>query len=291
MRRAALIALLLAWFAAQALAADAPYAEEITKWRGDFDADVRQGGWLTFVNRVQLSEGLATVGSDPRCTVRLPSRAPKRLGTISRMGRTFQFEPAPGLKYLLDGKTVEGRVELSTKSETGRVQVGAIRVRVRGLGEDFYALVTDDENSAIASFKGTSWFPIDPSWRVSAHFVAYLQAETVAVPMTHVTSKTTMRSTGDVVFELKGQSVRLKTFIDEDHLFVMFTDPTNGHETYGGGRFLDAPMPKDGVSTLDFNKAYNPYCSVNEFVMCPIVPSSNQLGVPVVAGEKFARAD
>jgi uncharacterized protein (DUF1684 family) len=50
--------------------------------------------------------------------------------------------------------------------------------------------------------------------------------------MTHVTSKTTMKSTGDVTFELEGHPVRLKTFLDEDHLFVMFSDPTNGRETY-----------------------------------------------------------
>ena len=109
--------------------------------------------------------------------------------------------------------------------------------------------------------------------------------------MTHVASKTTMTSTGDVSFELEGHSVLLKTFVDEDNLFVMFTDPTNGHETYGGGRFLTAPLPKDGVTTLDFNKAFNPYCSVNDNVLCPIVPAGSRLGVRIVAGEKYVRAD
>jgi hypothetical protein len=207
------------------------------------------------------------------------------------MRATFHFQPAPGVVCILDGKPVAARAELSTKSGTGHLQVGAIRVNVRAVGDDFYAMVSDDENPAIASFQGISWFPIDPSWRISAQFVPYPQSESVGVPMTHVSSKTTMTSTGDVTFELEGHSVRLKTFLDEDHLFVMFADSTNGRETYGGGRFLDAPLPKDGITTLDFNKAYNPYCSVNDNVMCPVVPAASRLGMRVVAGEKYVRSD
>ena len=94
-----------------------------------------------------------------------------------------------------------------------------------------------------------------------------------------------------MIFELRGQQTRLKTFLDEEHLLVMFADPTNGRDTYGGGRFMEAPLPKDGIATLDFNKAFNPYCSVNGNVMCPVVPSDNRLTVPVVAGEKYAGAD
>jgi uncharacterized protein (DUF1684 family) len=291
MRRAGITASLLLAFASATLAAEVTYQEEIAKWQQDFDTDVRKGGWLTLVNRVQLPKGAATIGSDSSSTVLLPSQGPKHLGTISRAEASFHFDPAHGVTCTLDGKPVAGRVELSTKSGTGRVQVGAIRVAVRAVGEDFYAMVTDDANPAIARFQGTSWFPIDPSWRIPAKFVPYLQSESVEVPMTHVTSKTTMKSTGDVTFELEGQVVRLKTFLDEDHLFVMFADSTNGHETYGGGRFLNAPLPKDGATTLDFNKAFNPYCSVNDNIMCPIVPATSRLGVRIVAGEKYMGSD
>jgi uncharacterized protein (DUF1684 family) len=54
------------------------------------------------------------------------------------------------------------------------------------------------------------------------------------VPLTHVTSKQTMQSEGDLVFALAGKSFRLKTFTDEDGLFVMFEDKTNGKGTYYG---------------------------------------------------------
>lgn len=96
-----------------------------------------------------------------------------------------------------------------------------------------------------------------------------------------------MTSTGDVVFTLGGQSIRLKSFIDGDNLFIMFTDPTNGKDTYGGGRFIYAPLPKDGTTIVDFNKAFTPYCSVNMYVYCPIPPAENRLDLRVAAGEQF----
>ena len=68
--------------------------------------------------------------------------------------------------------------------------------------------------------------------------------------------------------------MKLKTFILGDELFLIFQDATNGVETYGGGRFLSAPLPENGLTTLDFNKAFNPYCAFNPYVLCPITPAA-----------------
>jgi hypothetical protein len=82
-----------------ASAADTDYVAEIQKWRADFDADVRTGGWLTLIGRFPVSEGISTIGSDLSRTVRLPSRlSKKRLGTLTRHGDGFQFRAAPGVK-------------------------------------------------------------------------------------------------------------------------------------------------------------------------------------------------
>ena len=45
-------------------------------------------------------------------------------------------------------------------------------------------------------------------------------------------------------------------------------------EPLGGGRF-----------TLDFNRAYNPYCAYNDAWRCPLPPSENWLAVAIRAGE------
>ena len=197
-----LAALLLLACSAAKMAASGTYSDEVDKWRRDFDADVRHGGWLTLVNRVELPDGAVTIGSDSTATVGLPARAPKNLGRIVRKGSTVYFEAAPGMPFLLDGKAMQGTVTLSTKLGQGRIQTGTIRVAVRTIGDDFYAMVSDDENPVIAKFKGISWFPVDPSWRISAQFVPYAQPESVRVPMTHVNSKAIMQSTGDVIFDL-----------------------------------------------------------------------------------------
>ncbi len=105
--------------------------------------------------------------------------------------------------------------------------------------------------------------------------------------MTHVESKTLMTSTGEVTFQLAGQTVRLKSFLDDSELFLMFEDSSNGKQTYGGGRFLHAPLPTNGVTALDFNKAFNPYCSLNPYVMCPIPTPENRLDIRVAAGETY----
>jgi uncharacterized protein (DUF1684 family) len=173
------------------------------------------------------------------------------------------------------------------KSGVGRVQVGSITFRARPYADSLYLFVDDSKNPSINEFTGNKWFPVNDSYRVSATFIPYEKHVETRVPLTHIEWKKPMTSTGDVVFTLGGQEIRLKTYIDGDDLFIMFSDLTNGQDTYGGGRFIEAPLPKDGATTVDFNKAFNPYCSFNRYVYCPIVPPENRVDYRVAAGEQF----
>jgi hypothetical protein len=73
-----------------------------------------------------------------------------------------------------------------------------------------------------------------------------------------------------------------------EHLFLPFNDATNGTTTYGGGRYLDLEIPKEGSKKIriDFNKAYNPYCAYNHTFSCPIPPSENNLPIAIPVGVK-----
>ncbi|MBX7127659.1 MAG: DUF1684 domain-containing protein [Cyclobacteriaceae bacterium] len=72
-----------------------------------------------------------------------------------------------------------------------------------------------------------------------------------------------------------------------DMLFLPFADATSAMDTYGAGRYLELKkVPGAGTITLDFNKAYNPYCAYVESYSCPLPPSENILKVPIQAGEK-----
>jgi uncharacterized protein len=288
MRSSARIAAMILLLAGVAHASLGGYVAEIEKWREKFDDDVRHGGWLNMVGRTKIEEGPSTLGSDAASMLVLPPKAPAQFGTLIRQGVSFQFTPAPGVEATVATQAVSGSIDLPTKRGSARLQSGDLTFAVRAIGEDFYLLVDDANNPAVQQFKGTTWYPIQPSYRVAAKFVPYARPLSVHVPMTHVESQIVQRSSGDLVFRLGGKSYRLQTFDEDDgSLFVMFQDQTNGHGTYGGGRFVDVPKPTDGVAALDFNKAFNPYCSVNSYVTCPIPPAQNRIDVKVTAGETF----
>lgn len=77
-----------------------------------------------------------------------------------------------------------------------------------------------------------------------------------------------------------------------DYLFFPFTDETNGKETYGGGRYIDLRIPKEGDSlVIDFNMAYNPYCAYSWQYSCPLVPAENQMDVEVPVGIRYHKKE
>ena len=97
---------------------------------------------------------------------------------------------------------------------------------------------------------------------------------------------------GKANFEIDNKPQQLGIYLKatgkDSTLFIPFTDATNGHETYGGGRYLDAVIPKRNETTLqlDFNRAYNPYCAYNDEYSCPVPPAGNRLSMAIPAGEK-----
>ena len=104
---------------------------------------------------------------------------------------------------------------------------------------------------------------------------------------------------GIAEFTLDGKTFKMPVYQSQDlmknpeyadHLFFPFTDLTNGHQTYGGGRFIDLHIPKDGKNLIiDFNQAYNPYCAYSHNYSCPLVPEENQMDIEVPAGVMYEK--
>ena len=69
---------------------------------------------------------------------------------------------------------------------------------------------------------------------------------------------------------------------------IWFTDKTTGKETYGVGRYLDFEYEDDpdNVYTIDFNRAYNPYCAYSAEFTCPIPREEDYIDFEIKAGEK-----
>jgi len=74
----------------------------------------------------------------------------------------------------------------------------------------------------------------------------------------------------------------------EVYYSIWFTDKTTGKETYGVGRYLDFEFNTDPdfVYTIDFNKAYNPYCAYTKMYTCPIPREEDYIDMSIEAGEK-----
>lgn len=145
-----------------------------------------------------------------------------------------------------------------------------------------------------ADFEGLDFFAPDTNYRVRAKLVRTPEALSFHMPTT--TSRTSKEVVyGIVHFSLNGSNRQLEVYQSknpepgeegEDYLFLPFLDDTNGSETYGGGRYLDLSIPNGDSLTIDFNKAYNPYCAYNKKYSCPIVPSVNRLQTKVSVGVK-----
>ena len=145
----------------------------------------------------------------------------------------------------------------------------------------------------LAHFKALDFFPISTDFIVQATF-SRIEGETFEMK-TSTDRKPKYRVYGVLKFELNNKKLQLFVYQNldlmkrpgyEDYLFLPFSDLTNGQETYIGGRYLDMRIPKNEKITIDFNKAYNPYCAYNYKYSCPIVPMENDLDIEIKAGVK-----
>jgi uncharacterized protein len=87
------------------------------------------------------------------------------------------------------------------------------------------------------------------------------------------------------VFTKDGVEYTLETSDEDDNLFIVFGDTTNGTETYGGGRFMDVAKPTEGTKVIvDFNKVRNPWCMYSKFTTCALPTETNTLPIAIRAG-------
>ena len=129
-------------------------------------------------------------------------------------------------------------------------------------------------------FEGLDFFRIDSSYVVTATLKRTPNSEWFNMKTT--TDRVSKeRVYGVLHFQLKGNKYQLNVYQAqelmnkagyEDYLFLPFLDETNGIESYGGGRYIDARIPKGDTVIIDFNNSYNPYCAYNDKYSCPIVP-------------------
>lgn len=143
-------------------------------------------------------------------------------------------------------------------------------------------------------FKGLDFYPINEKFIVEAKFTR-TPNEKVFKMKTSTSRAPEYVKYGELLFTIDGKDFKLNLYQNielikkagfEDYLFLPFSDLTCGMESYIGGRYIDMRIPKGDTMTIDFNKAYNPYCAYNYKYSCPIVPLENNLDIAILAGVK-----
>ena len=139
-------------------------------------------------------------------------------------------------------------------------------------------------------FLPLKYFPPDPDYVVPASLNPSKERIVAEMPTSQGKIRKHQR-VGVLEFTLKGQPLTLGAFVEAgaglERLFVPFSDMTSGTETYAAGRYLELDRTSTGVYTIDFNKAYFPYCYYNPDYDCPIPPRESRLPLPIRAGERL----
>lgn len=296
--RLALAAVLVAGAAPILAAVLDPATEQadILAWRQQrFASLTSDSGWLTLAGLFWLNPGSNSFGSGSGNDLVLNNSALAATAgafDVERGAVTFSARPDGGVT--LNGRQFDS-VALSSDAggEPTTLASGPLRFFVIERAGKLAVRVRDLNNPRRLEFRGLEYFPISTDWAVSARFVPYPPGKRIRI-VNILGMEEDDVSPGAVVFNRHGRTYRLDTVLEgpnETQLFIMFADATSGHETYGGGRFLYIPRPAGTTVLVDFNKAFNPPCALNDFATCPLPPPQNRLQVAVRAGElKYAGA-
>jgi len=268
----------------------AAYEMDLEQWREQRLGRLKgPHGYLNLAGLFWVEPGTYSFGSADDNDIVFPHKAASRIGIfqVAETGVVMQIDAETDVRY--EGIPVRSILIGDDKTDNPvTITHGSLAWTVIERDGRYAVRLRDHEHPAIELFPPIEYYAIDPSMRVSATLRRFdeprvLNVETVIEGLGY-----RPQSPGTVVFNLGEETFELEAYASGDKLFFVFGDQTSGRETYPAGRFLYAAMPgDDGVTLLDFNRAYNPPCAFNSFATCPVASPRNRLAVRIAAGEKF----
>jgi uncharacterized protein (DUF1684 family) len=268
-------------------AVDPAFQQSFDKWKSEL-VEGRRQQWLPLAGLFWLKPGENNFGTDAKNAIVFP-KGPAQAGSFSLQGKTVTAKFAPSTNAIIAGRPVTtAELQPDTSGNATEVEIGSLRLHVIVRGERIGIRLKDVESEAVRKYPGPLFFPLDLSYRVTATWLPADGKQMVNVPDV-LGDVTPTPIAGTAVFKINGQELRL-TDLGGDatgQLFFVFSDPTSRINTYPGGRFLKAGPVSHGTVVLDFNRAYNPPCSVTPYATCPLAPKENRLSVPIAAGEEY----
>lgn len=278
---------------APAKPADPAFVQAQQAWRDQRrESLLKPDGWTSLIGLHWIEPGPHYFGSAGDNGIRL-AMGPEHFGMIDlRSGGKVRFVPERGTALTLDDEPLKGVVDLVSDAGAGGPSrlgfdegKGVATVIERG---GRYALrVKHADAPTRTGFAGLQYWPADPSWKIEGKFVPHPPGKTIEIADI-IGTLSAVPNPGAIEFQRDGRTFRLEALDEgEEELFLVFADRTNGHDSYGAGRFLYAPKPDaQNRTVLDFNRSYNPPCAFTPFATCPLPPPENRLDLAVLAGEK-----
>ena len=262
------------------------YEKEIATFRQTrIDSLKHENGYLNLSGLFWLKEGENTIGADPKNDFNFPAEhSDSFLGKIVLNNGVVRFKSSQANQVFSLGQPVTEMIIFQDKKVVV-LEHKTLRWFIIKRGDKYALRLRDLDGEYVRKFKGITYFPLDPSWRIVAKFVPTKGKQ---LRITDITGRTFLEdSPGVLHFTKGGKKFTLEAGGTVDEFFIVFGDLTNKKSTYGGGRFLYANAPdKDGNVILDFNKSLNPPCEFTPFATCPLPTKENKMNVEVEAGEK-----
>jgi len=266
------------------------YRAEIEAWHQKRIIDLKsEDGWLNLAGLFWLKEGINSFGSDEANDLVFPKdKIAAKAGFFIVNNGTVQLNALSGVEILDGGNPVKEKIIFHPDStKNGLLSHGSLQWFIIKRDDQVGVRLRDLGSKSIEEFAGIERYEANPEWKVLAKLEIPESKKRISI--TNVLGQTTVQvSPGTLVFNLNGKEYLLDALEGgKEELFIIFGDRTNEKETYPAGRYLYIKTPdENGMTEIDFNKAYNPPCAFTPFATCPLPPAQNVLAIPILAGEK-----
>lgn len=266
------------------------YEQQIMEWRAERLARLKEPtGYLNQIGLFWLEPGTYRFGSNAGNDVRLPSDAAGEIGVFEVTADGVWMQVNEGVDVRVDGKRTR-RVLVADDTTDAPVQArhGTLAWSIVKRDGRFAVRIRDFAHPFVTTFGPLPYFAVAAALRVPAIFRPYDEPRIANVDTVIEGLGYHPESPGIMEFGIDGETFNLEAYASGDKLFFVFGDQTNRDDTYGAGRFLYADLPaEDGLTVMDFNKAYSPPCAFNDFSTCPVASPRNRLPIRIEAGEKY----
>ncbi|MBX2870898.1 MAG: DUF1684 domain-containing protein [Saprospiraceae bacterium] len=266
---------------------DEAYLAEVEEWRIDRIENLTSPtGWLTLSGLFWLKEGDNFFGGGEDNQLVFPGEVPAQMGRIVQARDSVWLEASNEISITHGGEPVT-KIGLSGKSSPVILAYNSLSWFLLQRGGKYGIRLRDSLHEARAHFAAIEHYPVHPEGRVPARLVKSGKSDTLVVKNV-LDMEIPYPTEGKLVFEWEGEE-RSISVLDggEKEYFLIFRDETTGAETYPAGRYLYTPkVDENGMTYIDFNKAYNPPCAFTEFATCLLPPPENHIAAAIRFGEK-----